>query len=496
MEPERDRKPRNFLQESGFALLIALIALALLSVLGMYLGLAATAEVRISDNYESYVQARAAALAGLSHARALMRGLRFDDLLQGPDGVHDTSKSNLARARTAANRTPIDWTIARMLDIQDPSAMLAGLPDDGTMSTGKNAAGNGVELIPPSGIAQALTNPRGDGTVVVSRYFVKVSDNNGEASEIAADPGNDPFHDGDGQIIVRSMGVAQTFREETQGGARKNSLVVFEARFKHMSMFEFDSPLVVQGTGIECSSADMFGGSLFAIQGGAANYGISIIDANSSDGVFPAQQILTRLTAQQGQNIQGAGKQPSVLDITSAISTNAEKKLLLDGAYISNFMAQTVPRFADSTYSGPQTWMDAAPAQLGHYDPSQPQNAPGQTPKMTYVNGDLSVDGNLEGGGLLVIAGRFTATGNFTFCGLILVIGAGELDIGGTCHVTGAVYVARLSGMGAGASWGVSKLTVKDSIRLDYDKEVVKMAVSLLPPLQLSFREITNIIDP
>jgi hypothetical protein len=205
---------------------------------------------------------------------------------------------------------------------------------------------------------------------------------------------------------------------------------------------------------------------------------------------------LTHLTTQQGQNIQGAGKQPSVLDITSAISTNADKKLFLDGAYISNFMAQTVPRFADSAYSGSQTWMDAAPAQLGHYDPSQPQNAPGQTPKMTYVNGDLSVDGNIEGAGLLVVTGRLTAAGDFTFRGLILVIGAGELDIGGMCHVIGAVYVARLSGTGAGASWGVSKLTIKDSARLDYDNEVVKMAVSLLPPLQLSFREITNIIDP
>ncbi len=496
MRVNRDWKPQNFSRESGFALLIALIALALLSVLGLYLSLAATAEVRISDNYESYVQARAAALAGLSHARALMRGLRFDDLLQGPDGEHDMSAGYLTHARTAASRTPIDWTVARMLDIQDPSAMLAGLADDGTMSTGENAAGNGVELIPRFGIAQAVKNPYGVGTVVVSRYFVKVSDNNGEASEIASDPANDPFHDGDGQIIVRSMGVAQTFREETQGGARKNSLVVFEARFKHMSMFELDSPLVVQGTGVESSSADMFVGSLFSIQGGAANYGISTIDTNNSDGVFPAQQVSAHLTVQQGQNIQGAGKQPSVLDITSTISTNGDKKLLLDGAYVSNFMAQTVPRFADSTYFGSQTWMGAAPAQLGHYDPFQPQNAPGQTPKMTYVNGDLSVNGNLDGAGLLVVTGKFTATGNFTFCGLILVIGSGELDIGGTCHVTGAVYVARLSGMGAGASWGVSKLTVKDNIRLDYDKEAVKMAVSLLPPLQLSFREITSIIDP
>ena len=66
--------------EEGLALLVALIGLALFSVLGLYLALNATTELRISDNEESMFQARYAALAGLCHARDIMAGLNFDDL--------------------------------------------------------------------------------------------------------------------------------------------------------------------------------------------------------------------------------------------------------------------------------------------------------------------------------------------------------------------------------------------------------------------------------
>ena len=46
-----------------------------------------------------------------------------------------------------------------------------------------------------------------------ARYFVKVSDNNGEASERALDPGDSPFVDGDGIVVIRSMAEAKTMRE-------------------------------------------------------------------------------------------------------------------------------------------------------------------------------------------------------------------------------------------------------------------------------------------
>ncbi|MBP1609851.1 MAG: hypothetical protein H6Q04_2086, partial [Acidobacteria bacterium] len=65
---------RNCMDETGSALLLALVALVLLSLLGFFMSLSATTGVQISDNYESQVQATYASLAGLNHARALLRG--------------------------------------------------------------------------------------------------------------------------------------------------------------------------------------------------------------------------------------------------------------------------------------------------------------------------------------------------------------------------------------------------------------------------------------
>lgn len=495
-------KPPNFPEvhhlacQGGFALLLALIALSLFSVVGLYLSLIATSEVRISDNYEGYIQARAAALAGLNHARALLKGLRFGDLLEGPDGTHDTAPAYLAYARTHSYRSPVDWSTARTLDILDPAGSLAGAPDDGIVNTGWHPGGNGLALIPMSGIPLFVPNPQGQGTLVVSRYFVRVSDNSREASELAEDPTDNPFVDGDGLIIVRSMGVAQTLHENTEAGTRRNSVALFEARFKRFATFDLDAPLIVQGDAVEPAAADMFGGNLFFIQGGGANAGIATISTAAGGGATPLQQILARLTPAQQKNIQGAGLEPSVRDITSSIAAHPDKKLLLDKSYLWHFVKQSVRQFADSAYSGPQSWIGAAPESLGSYDLSLPPTSPNQNPRVTYVDGDLFIGGNLEGAGLLVITGKASVTGQLSFNGIILIVGAGELDCGGSSTITGAIYVAKLSDSNGNLNWGTAKLTVKETSHIAFDREVVRMAVNLIPPVQVSFREITSAIDP
>ena len=93
--------------EQGVAVLIALIALSIFSVLGMYMSVNATTEVRISDNYESKLRASYAARAGIEHAQALLIGLTFNDLLNGPDGVpYSNTTSYMNQARTSAFRNP------------------------------------------------------------------------------------------------------------------------------------------------------------------------------------------------------------------------------------------------------------------------------------------------------------------------------------------------------------------------------------------------------
>jgi len=125
--------------ERGFAVIVALIALSIFSVLGMYMSVNATTEVRISNNYESRLQASFAARAGIDHVRNLLASdpIQFQDLLNGPDGTHSATTSYLTQARTSSFRNPLTWQTARSLSILDPASAVAGLPDDGIVNTGK-----------------------------------------------------------------------------------------------------------------------------------------------------------------------------------------------------------------------------------------------------------------------------------------------------------------------------------------------------------------------
>ena len=483
--------------QEGLALVITLIALALFSLLGFYVAFRSTTEVRISDNYESAIQARFAALAGLDHARELLRGLNFDDQLRGPDGTYDNSSAYLSQARMFSFRNPIPWTTARSLNIFDPAADVAGIPDDGLLNTGKIGSSSGTVLIPLAGIAQTVPDPYGPGMITISRYFVKVSDNNREASEIARDAADNPFLDGDRVIIVRSLGVARTIRESTSGRDHWNSIAVFEAQLKRRGTFKLKAALVVQGIDVQPCASAMFDGTSFQVRGDAGNPGIATIDVDPGDLVSPANQISSLVASDQQGNISGMGLTPSIRDITAPVSADADTSLLLRKDFLSNFAGSDVPGFADNNFQGNQSWSTGTAPDLGNYDPSLPMNDSGQRPKVTLVNGDLSIGDGIAGGGLLVVTGRLIVSGRFAFNGLILIVGKGEMEAYGmNPGVRGGIYLASLLGSSGQLNWGTARLTLSRDSAITIDGPSVEMAISLIPPAQLSMREITGAQDP
>ena len=472
--------------ESGSALILALLALTLLSLLGLFMALSATTGVEISDNYESHVQATYAALAGLNHARVLFRGLALNDLLKGPDGVFNASTSYMSQARTFEFRNPISMQTALTLDIADPSLSVAGLPDDGLLSTGYCNGIRGTDLIPGAGILLTAPNPHGMGIIPMSRYFVKVSDNNGEASEIAGDAANNPFVDGDGIVIVRSLGVARTIPSAAGAALRRNSMALFEARFKRRLTWNPGAALVVLGP----QTSAEFGGSI-EISGGSSP-GIGTIDTVPGDLVFPDRTI--RAAAGAGSGITGAGEpSPSVRDITGQVGSTADGRLLLNAAYLWDFINDQACAMADSLYEGNQSWpIDGGP-DLGWYDSTKPWNAPGQNPRITVVHGDLQISGALSGGGLLIVTGNLSYSGAFAFNGLVIVVGSGSLSAEGSgAGIEGGVFVANLINAGSTTVFGTSRVFIHGSSRIFFSKENARMAISLIPVSQISFREIAG----
>ncbi len=483
-------RPTDSKAEEGMALLVAITALALLSTLGLYLALNATTDLRISDNGESILQARYAAMAGLNHARTVIGGVHFDDLLKGPDGVNDTSFAYINQARTFSFRNPIPWAAARSLNITDPTHDLSGIADDGLVNSGKRGGITGTVLIPLTGIALLAPNPSGAGNITTSRYFVKVSDNNGEASELAKDPYNDPFADGDGAVLVRSIGVAQTIRESAGGVARWNSLSVFEARFQLRTTFDLGSPLVLQGNQVRAG----FSGSGLSISG-ASSAAILTIDTVPGDGIHP-DQILRAAATGKGYITGGGLPAPSIQDGTGPIGANPIQSQLLRPDYLYGFVNDFVPSFADSVYIGDQYWAAGSIPYMGFFDPTRPYSAAGQDPKVTLVKGSLAVDGNFRGGGLLVVAGDFSCNGSFTYDGLVLVIGGGRVIVDGSCGIHGGLYVAKLISSGGMITFGDADFSMNQNSIISANAGAADMAIRLMPPLQTGFREITSTVDP
>ena len=500
-ELSKDVRPRTR-REEGIAVLIALIALSLFSLFGLYMTVNATTELRMSDNYETHVAALYAAKAGLSHTRELLKGIQFNDLLKGPDGTHDTSVTYLAQARLYSFRNPISLAQARALDILSPSATLSGIADDGLISTGKNGSNNGTPLVPLDGIALTVPNPYGSGTITTGRYFVKVTDNNGEARELAGDVLNDPFIDGDGEIIVRSLGIAQTIREGTTSGVvRANSVAVLEARFRLAQQFNLNSPFVVEGNTVQPASSNMFSGNSFLIDGLSSNFGVSTIDTNLADSVTPYADIYNSLATNQRNKIRGVGSTPSMTDITTAVSTDVDKSKLLDPNYLYNFATNLAPTFADNVYQGPLkiTSSNSNTFDLGNYDYSKPYNDPSQRPVTTIVQGDLEIGSSgVHGGGVLIVTGKLSGNGSLSYDGLILVIGEGYTDLSGVnVSIHGGIYTVNVKPNGAGVPvFGTTKISLGGNSDVIFDSSTINMGVSRLPASQRGVREVLSAQDP
>jgi hypothetical protein len=67
-------------------------------------------------------------------------------------------------------------------------------------------------------------------------------------------------------------------------------------------------------------------------------------------------------------------------------------------------------------------------------------------PTINYVDGDVTLQGNATGYGILVVTGRLRMGGDFSWNGLVLVIGDGEVEFfgGGNGQINGHLFVSKM----------------------------------------------------
>ena len=471
--------------ETGMALMLMMFALALVSILGLVLTMNAITEVRISDNSESHTQAALAAISGLNHARIAVHRLDFDALLKGPDGVYDTGAAYMKEAKSFTFRLPFSFLTAQTLNIQNPLADIGDTPDDGIINTGALFGVHGTALIPREGIAQWTDNPTGTGKRLLSRYFVKVADNNGEASERAGDATDNPFKDGDGIIIVRSIGVSRTFAEAAGKSIRNNSVAVFESRLRRAATWDIGPALSILGY----SANAMFKDSP-EINGGDAA-GIGILNTYGGS-VKLYEQLLSEAFAVK--NITGGGlSSPSIGDISAETRNGRDKSILFNADGLKDFIERRAPRVADMVYEGDRIWTGANMPFLGFYDKTMPWNAPAQKPHIVLVKGNLATPEGFDGAGVLIVTGNLECAGTLDYRGLILVLGEGRLALSTDGPgVAGGVVAGKLIDSGGDIIFGAPDIDIGGFTRITADKDLIRMAHRLFPVEQISFREIAG----
>ena len=473
-------------REAGIALVLTMLALALISVLGLIMTMNATMELRISSNSESHAQAALAAISGLEHARIAVNRLDFDALLRGPDGVYDTSAAYMNEAKTFGFRLPFSLLTAQKLNIESPLDSIEYRSDDGIISTGALWGISGAALIPQEGIALWADNPDGTEKRIVSRYFVKVTDNNEEASELAADATDNPFIDGDGIIIVRSIGVARTIADTAGESVRNNAAAVFESRLRRSAAWDLGPALTIIGATPNAA----FSGSPEIYGGSAA--GIGILNTDSVNAGLP-EVLLPEASAVAG-NISGGGFAiHSIRDISDSVRNHRDKSLLFSAGWLMDFIERRSRNIADIVYNGDMVFTGASQPFLGFYDKTKPWNDSLQKPYFVFVNGNLTATNGLAGAGVLVVTGSLQCSGNLDYRGLILVLGAGQLALGAEGPgIRGGVITGRLLYSGGEAAFGAAQIDIGGFTRITADKELVRMALRLFPVEQISFREIAG----
>jgi len=103
------------------------------------------------------------------------------------------------------------------------------------------------------------------------------------------------------------------------------------------------------------------------------------------------------------------------------------------------------------------------------------------------------VSGDFSGGGLLIVTGDFFCSGPYAYNGLVLVVGSGNITAAGYGQgIDGGIVAASLVESGGKIVFGTPGLSISGNSRFSSNRDAVRMAISLIPASQISFREIAG----
>jgi len=403
--------------DRGVALLIAIFALLLISGVAVSLIVMAGTESAISSNYNNSTQAFYAAYSGLEEARGRMW----------------PSHPNTFGAFVAIPGDTLPLNQVRY--VLNPSA---------------------GEVVNPTNLA--TNNPYRDvqyqtewGVAVTSRTIQTTT----SVSPVGTIPG--PLFK---WVRINAKTEASSRRDvDNDGSLDPTTLIFYDGKHQNRAS---NGRQVLQATAL----AVMPNGSRRMVQYDIAPvyFNLMFPAALTFDGqgaaLFPANSNVYYVDGTDHVGCGGAATAPARpavgtttpgddVNITNSIPKNRQDKYIGSGPSpdVQDIAASLDPRIATPQQLEDLMLMIKSNATQVVQGPatSLPNYGSQTVPTITYVNGDLSLSGNVTGYGILVVTGNFLASGTVGWKGIVLVVGTGTMTVsgGGNNEYDGAVLLAN-----------------------------------------------------
>jgi hypothetical protein len=421
--------------ERGIALVMALIALLIVTSIGLSMSFMADTETIVNSNYRDEQTAYYASKAGLEEARDRMRSNSGSGITIGaslPTAPPGAVSGVLYILNPTGSETVAPWTtsnpyfddeICKEVNCSGgqvpptagwyitpvPSASTTYAPSPVlpykwariTIKTNRLASGW-------SGGTQNFMYV--DGKAANANYYVCWNQTNEVAQSAACSASTVVY-------VLTALAV-------TPSGTRR--MLQYELTQDSLNL-SFAAALTMDGTGDSMSGPNSntfkMDGTDHAGCGGAATQPVK-----PAIGVLDTPDIATVVAGipnNRKSNYTGSSTAPDVENISGTMPVNLQSVSSLQA------MLATIKNNATQVLTGNQNGL----------------SSPGTSTmgEIIYVNGNLTLSGNVTGYGILVVTGTFSAGGNTGWRGIVLVVGEGVLtgSGAGSNEFDGAMVVAK-----------------------------------------------------
>jgi hypothetical protein len=413
--------------ENGTAMVIALMALVVLTILGTLFLAQTKTETQIAGLDQRSNQALVHAEAGYGEVLARMSDSKDSVNYIGPPPYQWATQRGWGRYLVLANGN----------SSQDPNRNRTA--SDGLDNDLDGSTDEGDEVYP-----ETLTRQGGDA---INYPWVQVHYKLNGANQVVLFGDHDKdintppqanLQYGLPMIVVTAFGGQGTAQRTVEVEAVRPPVEILDgALYSEVDNFTFN------GTQFLVSGLDHDPVTGAAIVGGTEVPGM--LTTGNPDNITSA------LSGQQVNNVEGVGGEPSI--------TRADVDVDLQALH-DTYVAQAEVTLPPDTYSG-MSWGD-----LDHYT-------------CVYCTGDMHISGNCSGGGILIVDGDFVLSGSFTWYGVVLVMGNVTFTGGGSgIHIYGSCLTqGALTSIGGNAD-------------IFYSSEALNRLNALSPYVVYNWREL------